>query len=35
MHVDTTHAIFNQILLEGENAHAQILQKEVWGKVQS
>lgn len=29
MHVDTTQAIFNQILLVGGNAHAQILQKEV------
>lgn len=29
MHVDTTKAIFNQILLVGGNAHAQILQKEV------
>lgn len=27
MHVDTTKAIFNQILLVGGNAHAQILQK--------
>lgn len=32
MYVDTTQAIFNQILLVGGNAHAQILQKEVWGK---
>lgn len=32
MHVDTTQAIFNQILLVGGNAHAEILQKEVWGK---
>lgn len=32
MYVDTTQAIFNQILLIAGNAHAQILQKEVWGK---
>lgn len=29
MHVDTKQANFNQILLVGGNAHAQILQKEV------
>lgn len=28
MYVDTTQANFNQILLVGGNAHAQILQKE-------